>query len=53
MLHEPLNPAYLDGRSFVLHEGVDDLGYGGDEGSLQTGNAGGRLACCSLERVEE
>jgi len=33
------------GRAFVVHEGQDDLGQGGDEGSLKTGNAGGRKGC--------
>jgi len=33
------------GRAFVIHEGVDDLGRGGDEGSRTTGNAGARLTC--------
>ncbi|XP_068636628.1 superoxide dismutase [Cu-Zn], chloroplastic [Aristolochia californica] len=33
------------GRAFVVHELVDDLGKGGHELSLTTGNAGGRLAC--------
>ena len=28
-----------------VHEGVDDLGKGGHEQSLTTGNAGGRAAC--------
>lgn len=32
-------------RAFVVHAGEDDLGQGGDQGSLNTGNAGGRLAC--------
>ena len=29
-------------------EGVDDLGLGGDAGSLATGNAGSRVACCII-----
>lgn len=33
------------GRAFVVHELADDLGKGGHELSLSTGNAGGRLAC--------
>lgn len=39
----------LVGLGVVLHAGTDDLGLGGDEGSLKTGNAGPRLACCTLE----
>jgi superoxide dismutase, Cu-Zn family len=33
------------GRSVMVHADVDDLGKGGHELSLTTGNAGARLAC--------
>ncbi|XP_037085058.1 superoxide dismutase [Cu-Zn]-like [Pollicipes pollicipes] len=32
-------------RSIVVHSGEDDLGLGGNPGSLKTGNAGMRLGC--------
>ncbi|XP_015951758.1 superoxide dismutase [Cu-Zn], chloroplastic [Arachis duranensis] len=38
-------PNSVVGRAFVVHELEDDLGKGGHELSLTTGNAGGRLAC--------
>jgi Cu-Zn family superoxide dismutase len=31
--------------SIVIHEGIDDLGLGGNAESLKTGNAGGRMCC--------
>ena len=40
-------------RSIVVHAGEDDLGQGGDSGSLATGNAGGRLDCCLINRVNK
>ena len=33
------------GRAVVLHQNTDDLGWGGDEESKKTGNAGMRIAC--------
>ncbi|XP_045163882.2 superoxide dismutase [Cu-Zn]-like [Mercenaria mercenaria] len=39
------------GRGIVLHEGEDDLGRGGNPGSIASGNAGARIACCIIERV--
>ena len=42
-------PDSVVGRAAVLHAGRDDLGRGGDEGSAATGNAGGRIACCTLQ----
>jgi len=41
-------PNSVYGRAIVVHAKADDLGRGGDEGSLKTGNAGGRLACCII-----
>lgn len=36
------------GRAMVLHAGKDDLGNGGDDGSITTGNAGSRMGCCLI-----
>jgi Cu-Zn family superoxide dismutase len=47
----PGDMGYSVGRAFVVHEGTDDLGKGGNEESLRTGNAGGRLACCIVTAV--
>jgi len=38
------------GRGVVIHAGEDDLGTGGDQGSLNTGNAGSRLGCCIINK---
>jgi len=35
-------------RGLVIHAGVDDMGKGGDAGSLKTGNAGSRVACAVI-----
>lgn len=36
-------------RSIIIHEDEDDLGRGGDEESVKTGNSGKRIACAKIE----
>jgi Cu-Zn family superoxide dismutase len=40
-----IGPTSVIGRALVVHADVDDLGKGGHELSLTTGNAGGRVGC--------
>ncbi|CAF1924311.1 unnamed protein product [Brassica oleracea] len=42
-------PNSIVGRAVVVHADPDDLGKGGHELSLATGNAGGRVACGFIE----
>lgn len=39
------------GRACLVHAGQDDLGQGGDAGSLSTGNAGSRVACGKITLI--
>jgi Cu-Zn family superoxide dismutase len=41
------------GCSIVIHDGIDDLGLGGNEESLKTGNAGGRMACSIIGKAKD
>ena len=40
------------GCSVVIHESRDDLGYGGNEESKKTGNAGARMACAIIGKAK-
>ncbi len=42
---EPSSKYNILGRMIIVHADRDDLGKGGDEESLKTGNAGKRVAC--------
>uniref|UniRef100_A0A2P2HW21 Superoxide dismutase [Cu-Zn] n=1 Tax=Hirondellea gigas TaxID=1518452 RepID=A0A2P2HW21_9CRUS len=46
-----VGPNSVIGRAIVIHAGEDDLGTGGDAGSLKTGNAGGRVGCGVIGRA--
>ena len=41
----PKSKYSIVGRMIIIHKDPDDLGKGGDEESLKTGNAGKRIAC--------
>ncbi|CAK9296412.1 unnamed protein product, partial [Gordionus sp. m RMFG-2023] len=43
------NERNIMGRALVVHALRDDLGLGGNEESLRTGNSGGRVDCCIIE----
>ncbi|KAK3592037.1 hypothetical protein CHS0354_019292, partial [Potamilus streckersoni] len=47
-----VGPNSIIGRGLVLHAKTDDLGLGGDAGSLTTGNAGKRIACCIIQETK-
>ena len=44
---------YITGCSIVIHEGIDDLGLGGNAESLKTGNAGTRMACSIIGKAKD
>ena len=48
-----LDSNYIGERSIVVHAMKDDLGGGGDAGSIANGNSGTRLACCNIKIVDQ
>lgn len=42
-------PYSVVGRAMVIHSNADDLGLGGNEESLKTGNSGARISCGIIE----
>ena len=44
---------FIGGLALVIHAGEDDLGLGGDAGSVASGNAGARIACCNIVITDE
>ena len=46
-----VGPNSAIGRAIVVHATADDLGLGGDAGSVTTGNAGGRVGCGVIGRA--
>ena len=38
--------------SFQLHEHYDDLGRGGTEDSIASGDSGSRIACCAIKLLD-
>lgn len=45
-------PLSVMGRAIVVHAREDDLGRGGNDESLRTGNAGPRLGCCVIGHAQ-
>ncbi len=48
-----VNVDELWGRTLIVHADEDDLGKGGHEDSLTTGNSGARIACSIFGRMQE